>query len=570
MSGAVHDIAIVGAGHNGLVAATYLARAGRRVCVVEARDVVGGACVSEELIPGATWSSCAFIAGLMRPEIIAELELERHGLEMYSTDVLGFSLFRDGSHLFFWPEIDRTLREIERHSARDAQGFVLFGMRLRRFADLTRPWLLRAPPERWEVLRAFEAVGEERLFNEFVLLSTSDLLDRYFESDQVKGFLTFFGMVSIWGGPSTPGTSYTYGHHSSGEFGGNFGQYGWVRGGMGGITQALARAARTHGAEIRTGAPVAQVLVEGGRACGVALESGEVVRAGTVISNGDPKQSLLRLLRPEHLGADFRDRVEAIDQRGSMARIHLLIDELPAYLGFDATEGPQHRGHQMLGASVANFEKAWQAEREGRLVDEHVIEAVIQSVHDKTLAPEGKHTLTLGVQQLPYELAEGTWDDVKESWADSVVADLLTYAPNLEGKISARHVITPLDLEREWRLTGGNIFHSAMFLDQLYSSRPLPELAGYRTPVPGYYLCGAGMHPGGGVMGAPGHNAAQVVLGDLSAAGGGTAAQNGRRGGRSPLDRLMETERGRRLGYQLARRRALRPFAKLAVRRRGR
>lgn len=570
MSQDAYDVAIVGAGHNGLVAATYLARAGHRVCVLEARDVVGGACVSEELIPGATWSSCAFIAGLMRPEIVAELELERHGLEMYATDVLGFSLFRDGSHLFFWPEIDRTLREIERYSERDAQRFVEFGMRLRRFADLTRPWLLRPPPERSEVLRVFEEAGEERLFNEFVLLSTSDLLDRYFESEHVKGFLTFFGMVSIWGGPSTPGTAYTYGHHASGEFGGNFGQYGWVRGGMGGITQALARAARAHGALIRTGAPVASVLVEGGRACGAVLESGEEVRAGTVVSNADPKQSLLGLLGAEHLAPELRGRVEAIDQRGSMARIHLLIDELPAYLGFDAAEGAQHRGHQMLGASVANFEKAWQAEREGRLVDEHVIEAVIQSVHDPTLAPEGRHTLTLGVQQLPYELAEGTWDDVKERWADSVVRDLLTYAPNLEGRIAARHVITPLDLEREWRLTGGNIFHSAMFLDQLYGSRPLAELAGYRTPVAGYYLCGAGMHPGGGVMGAPGHNAAQVVLSDLGAAAGASSV-NGRGGGRrSPLDRLMTTARGRRLGYQLARRRALRPLAKLAMRRRSR
>lgn len=565
-----YDVAIIGAGHNGLVAANYLARAGKRVIVLEARDVVGGACVTEELIPDSRWSSCAFIAGLLRPQVVSELELTRFGLEMYQSDVLSFSLFRDGSHMFLHNEVDMTLRELERYSKRDAQRFVEFGLRLRRFADLVAPWLLEPPPSRSEVLRTFEEAGEDELFNEFVLLSTRDLLDRYFESEHIKGLLTFFGMVSIWGGPSTPGTAYVYGHHSWGEFNGHFGQYGFVKGGMGGITLALAEAARHHGVTIRTGAPVERVLVDAGRAQGVLLAGGEEIAAGTVVSNADPKRSLLGLVEPSELSSDFRTSVEGIDQRGSMARIHLLIDELPAYLGFDANEGLQHHGHQLLGASVENFEATWEAQRRGALPDRYVIEAVIQSTTDPTLAPAGQHTLTLGVQQLPYKLAEGTWDDIKESWTDKVVADLLGYAPNLDGHILDRATITPLDLERDYMITEGNIFHGQMYLDQLFSARPLPSISSYRTPIAGYYLCGAGMHPGGGVMGAPGHNAAKVVLADL--APGGAPPSRPRTGGgagrsKGLIDRVMDTETGRKVGYKVARQPAFRPLAKLATKR---
>jgi phytoene dehydrogenase-like protein len=562
-----YDVAIVGAGHNGLVAANYLARAGKKVIVLEARDVVGGACVTEELIPDSKWSSCAFIAGLLRPQIVSELELTRFGLEMYQADVLSFSLFRDGSHMFMHREVDRTLREIERHSPKDAERFVEFGLRLRRFADIASPWLLQPPPSRSDVMRTFEEAGEEDLFNEFVLLSARDLLDRYFESEHLKGMLTFFGMVSIWGGPSTPGTSYVYGHHSWGEFNGHFGQYGFVKGGMGGITLALANAARHHGATIRTEAPVAKVVVEGGRVRGVLLESGEEIRAATVVSNADPKRSLLKLVDAAHLDSDFRAAVEEIDQRGSMARIHLLIDELPAYLGFSAEEGLQHHGHQLLGASIENFEATWEAQRRGVVPDHYVIEAVIQSTTDPTLAPPGKHTLTLGVQQLPYDLADGDWDSIKESWADKVVADLLEYAPNLDGHILGRATITPQDLERDYYITGGNIFHGQMYLDQLFSARPLSSISSYRTPIDGYYLCGAGMHPGGGVMGASGHNAAMVMLADANGTPRTVRQPAVRSTSKGLIDRIMETQTGRKAGYKVARQRAFRPLAKLATRR---
>lgn len=564
-----YDAIVIGAGHNGLVSANYLARAGQRVLVLEARDVVGGACTTEELIPGARWSSCAFIAGLLRPEIIAELELKSFGLELYQADVASFSLFRDGSHMFMYPELDRTLREIEQHSPADARAFLEFGVRMQRFADLITPFLLRTPPSRSEVLRTFEQAGEAELFDEFVLLSTKDLLDRYFESDHVKGHMTFLGMVSVWAGPSTPGTAYTYGHHSSGEFEGQFGQWGFVRGGMGGISRALAAAAEHHGAVIRLDAEVERVRVTAGRVQGVTLAGGEVIDAPLVLSSADPKRSLLGFLATETLPARLRRRVQAIDMRGSMGRIHLLVDELPAYVGFDGpTEGPQHRGHQLLGATVENFELGFEAMRRGEFPDEFVIEAVIQSLTDPTLSTPGRHTLTLGVQQLPYGLAEGDWDSRKQEWTDRVLESLFAYAPNLRDHILERRTITPLDIERDYRISEGNIFHGAMFLDQLFSSRPLPELSGYDTPVSGYYLCGSGTHPGGGVMGACGHNAANVAL---AAIGGQppAGANRHRPRGRTVIHRLMETEVGRRAGYTLARQKAFRPMARLGARRRS-
>ncbi|CAN3132541.1 phytoene desaturase family protein (plasmid) [Mycobacterium sp. smrl_JER01] len=445
-----YDAVIIGAGHNGLVTANYLARAGKSVLVLEARDLVGGACVTEELIPGSKWSSCAFIAGLLRPEIITELELAKYGLELYQGDALSFSLFRDGTSFTMWKETDRTLRELEKLSKKDAQAFLDFGIRLQRFAGLVTPYLLKPPPERSEVFAAFEAVGEQTLFDEFTLLSVRDLLDRYFEDERLKSMLTFFGMVSIFGGPSTPGTAYTYGHHSWGEFNGNFGQFGMARGGMGAISEALAASARAHGATIRTSAPVDRVLVERGVATGVRLRDGSVITAKQVFSNADPKRSLLQLLEPGVLAPKLVRDVENIDTRGSMARIHLLIDELPQYLPFtDATEGPQHHGHQLLGPSREAFEEAYEAQRRGTFPSTFVIEAVTQSVTDDTLAPKGLHTMTLGIQQLPSELTGTTWAAEKEKWADLVLEDLFTYAPNLREHILDRVIITPDDLHNE-------------------------------------------------------------------------------------------------------------------------
>lgn len=566
-----YDAIVIGAGHNGLITAGYLGRAGKKVLVVEARDVVGGACTSEELIPGATWSSCAFIASLLRPEIIADLELERYGLEMYQTEANEVSIFPDGSHLFVWKDMDKTLKEIEKFSKSDAGAFLDFGLRVKKFASILTPFLMSPAPSRSQVLAAFEAAGAEDLFNEMVLLSTKDLLDRYFENEHIKGLFTFFGMISVWGGPSTPGTGYVYGHHSVGEFKGTLGQWGFVKGGMGGITQAMARSAEAHGAKIRLKSPVREVVLDRGRATGVRLASGEVLSARTVISNADPQRSMLQLLPAGAIDAKLTAKLEDYDARGSMARIHLLIDELPDYIGFPAGEfGPQHQAQAIMGASIENFERAWEAERRGEIPDDFVIEAVIQSTHDSSLAPAGKHTMTLGVQQLPFELAGTDWDTIRDEWADRVLEVLFRYAPNLRGHILERVIITPKDLERDYGLTGGNIFHGAMFFDQLFNNRPTPELADYRTPVGNYYLCGSGTHPGGGVMGANGHNAAQVVIADLD----GTAAPTAARVASGPkagvVDRAMETvmgtKTGKKLGYTVATSPALRKVVKFAAR----
>jgi phytoene dehydrogenase-like protein len=465
-NGTTYDAIIIGAGHNGLITAGYLARAGKKVLVVEARDVVGGACTSEELIPGATWSSCAFIASLLRPEIIADLELERFGLQMYQTEANEVSIFPDGSHLFVWKDMDKTLKEIEKFSKSDAGAFLDFGLRVKKFASILTPFLMCPAPSRSQVLAAFEAAGAEDLFNEMVLLSTKDLLDRYFENEHIKGLFTFFGMISVWGGPSTPGTGYVYGHHSVGEFKGTLGQWGFVKGGMGGITQAMARSAEAHGAEIRLKSPVERVVLTKGEATGVRLTSGEIISARAIISNADPQRSMLQLLPEGAIDAKLKTTLQDYDARGSMARIHLLIDELPDYIGFPAGEfGPQHQAQAIMGASIENFERAWEAERRGEIPEDFVIEAVIQSTHDDTLAPRGKHTMTLGVQQLPFELAGTDWDSFRDEWADRVLEVLFRYAPNLRGHILERVIITPKDLERDYGLTGGNIFHGAMFFD---------------------------------------------------------------------------------------------------------
>ncbi|CAN5447089.1 NAD(P)/FAD-dependent oxidoreductase [soil metagenome] len=565
-----YDAVIIGAGHNGLVTANYLARAGKRVLVLEARPLVGGACVTEELIPGSKWSSCAFIAGLLRPEIITELELERFGLDLYQGDALSFSLFRDGTSFTMWKETDRTLRELEKLNKKDAQAFLDLGVRLQRFAGLVTPYLLTSPPERSEVLAAFEAAGEQTLFDEFTLLSVRDLLDRYFEDERVKSMLTFFGMVSIFGGPSTPGTAYTYGHHSWGEFNGNFGQFGLARGGMGAISEALAAGARHHGADIRTSTPVDKVVVERGVATGVRLHDGTTITAAQVFSNADPKRSLLQLIEPGVLPARLVRDVANIDTRGSMARIHLLVDELPQYLPFaDAAAGPQHHGHQLLGPSREAFEEAAEAQRRGTFPSTFVIEAVTQSVTDDSLAPAGLHTMSLGIQQLPSELTGTTWAAEKEKWADLVLEDLFLYAPNLRNHILDRVIITPDDLDTEYLITDGNIFHGAMMLDQLFGARPIPELANYRTPVGNYYLCGSGTHPGGGVMGANGHNAAKAALADAAGVSTTRAAQPS--GTKPPWQQravatLMSTKPGRWLGYRAARQPALRKITAYAAR----
>ena len=514
------QVIIIGGGHNGLVAAAYLARAGREVTVLERRSVLGGACVTEELIPGARFSTCAYVVSSLRPQIIAELELERHGLDVYATDVLNFLMKPSGEHLFLWPELDRTLNELRRFSVHDADTFPDFGVRFRRFAKLVEPYLLSEPPSLSEVIARFEAAGEIDLWHEFVSLSVGDLVDRYFDNDLLKGAFIFFALVAVHAGPYSPGTAYEFSHHSWGEYKGEFGRFGFARGGMGAITQAIASAAREAGAVIRTDAAVRRVLVERGTVRGVELNSGEKLEASTVVSNADPVRTFLELLDPGDLPSELRARAKNIDMRGSMARLHLLVDRLPQYTGLPSGEGPQHRGFTLLGGTVEEFERCWEAQQRGELADDYPIELTIQSVTDPTLAAPGLHTITTGIQQLPFDLAHGDWDTRRDEFTDRVVRSLKRFDPEIESSIRGSFTLTPLDLEREYGLTGGNIFHGAMMVNQLFDSRPIPGGGGYRSPIGGFYLCGAGTHPGGAVMGAAGHNAAKAILRDSSGTNG--------------------------------------------------
>jgi phytoene dehydrogenase-like protein len=473
--------------------------------------------------------------------------------------VQGFALFPDGSHFFLWKDLDRTVRELERFSRRDAQGLIEFGARFLRFEEINRPFrFLSTPPSRSEVMKAFDDAGEAELFNDFVLASTRSLLDKYFVSEHVKGLLTLYGLVSVWAGPDTPEGAYVYGYHASGEFERTVGRWAFVKGGMGGITQALARAAKARGVDIRVNAPVEEILVGSGGVSGVRLKGGETISAGIVVSNAHPKLTFLKLLAERHLSQRFREGVERIDTKGSMARVHLLVDRLPHYVGFDsAKQGPQHEGLAVLGCSVDNFQKAFVAQMAGEFCDDYAVELVIQSATDSTLAPKGLHTITLGVQNTPFELAKGNWVSRKEEWGDLVCETVFRYAPNLRGHVLGRHIITPLDLEREYGLVGGNIFHLPLTLEYAFDARPLPNSGGYRTPIAGLYLCGAGTYPGGAVTGIPGRNAANAVLADGSGERIAPQAPS-----KAFLARVLESELGGELGYRVARSRLLRPLTR--------
>jgi phytoene dehydrogenase-like protein len=548
-----YDVVVIGAGHNGLVCANYLADAGLRVAVLERRPVVGGATVTEELIPGFRSSSCAYVVGLLHPAILRELELRRYGLELYQSDIANVNLLEDGRHLVLHNDLSATLRELERVRPGESERFVALGLRLQRFAQLIGPSMLTAPPPLSELVGTFEAAGETGLFEEFFALSIADLLGRYLEDDLLKGLLTFFALVSAWGGPWTPGWTFLYGHHSVGEYEGHMGQYAFPRGGMGAVAESLARRARDRGVTIRTDAPVAQVLVEGGRATGVILESGEELAAGAVASNADPQRTFLGLVDGRELPGEFLERIRNFDMRGSMARVHIALDGLPDFVGMESGAGPHCRGLTLLGAEMERFETAWAAQRRGRIPDDFPVEFLVQSVHDDSLAPAGKHMLMTGVQQLPFELEEGTWDDQRAAFTERVLDVMTRYAPRLREHVVDTHTITPLDLEREYGLTGGNIFHGAMTLSQVFGERPASGWSDYRSPLRGLYLCGAGAHPGGGVMGVPGHNAARTLAADLRGDAPAPAAPR-RRAGVPPVERLMANPRARRALVRLARR----------------
>lgn len=523
-----YDAIIVGAGHNGLVTAAYLARAGLRVLVLERRHVVGGACVTEEVWPGYRVSTAAYLCGLLQPKIIHELELERFGYEILPKDPAFFSPFPDGRALFVWRDDQQTADEIARFSSRDSRRYPEYEAFLARLAAFVDPWLLTTPPDlvrrRWGDLWTLGRMGLRALrlpprdlvqAVRLITQSARDFLDGWFDSPELKASLATDGVIGARGGPSTPGTAYVLFHHCMGQAAGKRGLWGFVRGGMGMVTQALAAAAQRHGAQIRTGAEVAQILVRGDRSVGVVLAGGEKIEAAVVASNADPKRTFLRLVPPGLLDDEFRREIEAIRMDGVAMKINLATDGLPDFRAFPGTApGPQHRATIHVGPSMEYIDRAWADAQRGRPSNEPFLEITIPTAYDPSLAPPGKHLINVFVQYAPYALVEGSWTHLKEEYANRVINTLADYAPNIKQIILHRQVLSPLDLEREFALTGGDIFHGEMTPDRLFFMRPVPGWAQYRTPVRGLYLCGSGTHPGGGVMGAPGYNAAREMLRD--------------------------------------------------------
>ncbi|MFQ5830004.1 MAG: phytoene desaturase family protein [Candidatus Methylomirabilia bacterium] len=525
-----YDAIIIGAGHNGLVTAAYLARAGLRVLILERREVVGGACVTEEVWPGYKVSTAAYLCGLLQPRIIRELELERFGYEILPKDPAFWSPLPDGRSLTIWQDDQRTVKEIARFSARDASRYQEYEAFLSRLGEFVEPWLLSTPPDvmarRWADLWGLGRLGYQALrlppntlvqAIRILTQSARDFLDAWFESRELKASLATDGVIGARGGPSTPGTAYVLFHHCMGLAAGKRGLWGFVRGGMGAITQALASAARRHGAEIRMGAEVAEILVRNNRAYGVSLTSGEECQGKVTASNADPKRTFLRLLPSRVLAEEFRREIETVRTAGVSMKINLALDGLPDFSASPGiAPGPQHRGTIHIGPSMDYIDRAWDDARSGRPSDWPFLEITIPTTYDPSLAPPGKHLMSIFVQYTPSTLSQGSWEEIKDAYADHVIDTVAAYAPNIRDIILERQVLSPLDLERQFGLTGGDIFHGEMTLDRLFFMRPVPGWAGYRTPIAGLYLCGSGAHPGGGVMGAPGYNAAREILKEWS------------------------------------------------------
>jgi phytoene dehydrogenase-like protein len=523
----LYDVAIIGGGHNGIVTAALLAAKGLAVVVLERREIVGGACVTEEIYPGFRFSTAAYLVSLLQQPVVDELDLPRFGYRVDPKDPAFFSPYPDGRTLTMWQDPKRTVEEISRFSSRDAEAYPRYGDYVDRLARIAEPLLLQIPPQvplrsPWDVvdylhlgsdLRSLDARTMEGLLK-VSTQSCFEFLSEWFESDQIRATLATDGVIGANGGPMSPGTAYVLLHHYMGGVGGVRGLWGFARGGMGAVTQAMADSARSRGVEIRVDAVVDKVLVQGERARGVVLAGGEEIRARVVISNADPKTTFLRLVEPQHLEDDFLQAIRNFRCEGTSLKMNLALDGLPEFKAAPGP-GPHLRATMHICPGIEYMERAWDDAKYGAPSQRPIIEMTMPTMYDPSLAPQGKHIMGIFLQYAPYTLKEGSWDDIRESYADHIIDCIEEYVPNIKSIILHRQVLTPLDLERTYGLTGGNIFHGAMSLDQMFIARPVLGWARYATPVKGLYLCGSGAHPGGGVMGAAGYNAARQILKDL-------------------------------------------------------
>jgi phytoene dehydrogenase-like protein len=532
------DCVIIGGGHNGLVCAAYLAKAGRRVCVLERRHVLGGCATTEELWPGYRVSTAAYVISLFQMPIIRELRLRDFGLEILPRNPSSFTPLPDGRSLTLGPDEALVQREISKFSMRDAVAYPRYNALLERVAHVLEPALSQSAPDPlplpekwrrigmgkrlrdgkklWGLYSALKQLGAD--LPEAVELLTAaarPILERWFETEVLKATLATDAIIGAFTGISSPGSAYVLLHHVMGEAGGARGVWGYVRGGMGGLADSLEKACRDLGVDIRRESPVHAIHTDRHGACGLGLEDGTQIESRVIASSADAHVTFEKLLHPSTLPEDFRNAIARIDYSSASAKINVALAEPPQFTALPGSGVmPHHRGTMHIGPSLDYLDRAYDEAKYGTPSSEPIFEMTMATSVDNTLAPPGKHILSMFVQYAPYKLTEGTWDERKEAFADRCIEVLARYAPNVPGAIEHRQVLSPLDLERVYGITGGNIMQGAMSPHQLYCFRPVAGWADHRTPVPGLYLCGAASHPGGGVMGACGRNAATEILRD--------------------------------------------------------
>lgn len=524
-----HDALVIGAGHNGLVTACYLARAGLKVLVVEKNDWIGGAAVSRELFPGFTYSNCSYVSSLFRPEIMRDLELSRHGLQILPYE--GGALFTsDGGYLGMFRDHEANRREIARHSRRDAEAYDRYARDILRNCRLIRPMLMRRPPD----LASFRArdlaelawlgkqitgQSEAQIYDmmRFWTMSISDFLGGYFENPAVKAYQAVGSIIGTALGPMSPGTAYVLLHHAMGDVDGNVGSWGYSRGGMGGITQALTASLRAAGGEVRTGSGVSRILVQNGRAVGVALENGDEIRARRVVSNMDARRTFLKHVEAKELPDDFLHRVQRFKTRGSSGKLNIALDGLPRFTALP-DGAPNIKGDMHFTDTIEKMELAYDDWKAGQFSRDPFQDMMIPTLIDPTMTPPGKHFMSCFVQYAPPRIAGHDWTDAdRDAFRDVCLNQIEAHAPGFKSLILHVEVRTPRELEAEVGLTEGNIFQGELTFDQMFFNRPVPGYANYRSPIRDLWICGSSTHPGGGVMGAPGRNAAAEILRDMKA-----------------------------------------------------
>ena len=528
-----YDAIVIGGGHNGLVAAAYLARAGKKVVVLERRHLVGGAAVTEEIFPGYKFTEFSYVVSLLRPEIIRELELPKHGLKILPlpSTFTPMDGERRGDYLASWDDHDLTRRELYRHSPRDAEAYDEYARVMARAAKAIKPIINLIPPDPSSLsLRDLtgllklgqyaKGLSERELYTiaKLVTESSADLLEEWFETDALKGTKAASGIIGTFLGPRSPGTAYVLLHHYMGEIDGAFRAWGFAKNGSGGVSGSIHNAARALGVEIRVNAGVRQVKVKGGRALGVVLENGDELDAKVIMSAADPKRTFLQFVEPKHFPDEFVTSIQNFRTRGSSGKVNIALSELPNFTALPfrgkGTDSVLHRGAVSISPSIDYIERAYDDAKYGQVSKRPYLDMIFPSMIDPDMAPPGQHVMSCFVQYAPYDI-EGGWDDEKrDRLGEAVISTIEEYAPNIRRCIVGMQVISPKDIERIAGITGGNIFHGELLLHQIFFLRPVPQWADFRTPLKGYYFGASGAHPGGGVMGAAGMLAAREILKD--------------------------------------------------------